>query len=110
MMATDSRYDELEDRVREIINDVEGENRVSRYILEQCQRNGAHIAAVRVDFQTMGVRIDRMHGDVVESRTSLNKLNIVIQDIRELRQENAEVNRKLDVILAVLTSGAPPPP
>jgi uncharacterized protein YoxC len=110
MMVVNSRSEELERRVRELASDVEGEKMVTRHILDQCRRNGAEIAAVRIELGTLGLRIDHLAGDVTQARAALNRLNIITQDVALLRNEVAVVKQdvagvKQDVaaILAVLS-------
>jgi DNA anti-recombination protein RmuC len=91
----DSRYEDLDRRVRELANEVEGEKLVTRHVLDQCRRNGAEIAAVRVDLATIGLRIDNLAGDVTQARAALNRLNIIGQDVTLLRNEGAALRQDM---------------
>ena len=97
-MMADTRFEDLEHRVRELVNDVEGEKMITRHVLEQCRRNGAEIAAVRVELNTIGLRIDNLAGDVTEARAALNRLNIISQDVTTLRGEVIAIRRDMDTI------------
>ncbi len=97
-MTSDIRFEDLEHRVRELANDVEGEKMITRHVLEQCRRNGAEIAAVRVELNTIGLRIDNLAGDVTEARAALNRLNIISQDVTTLRGEVIAIRRDMDTI------------
>jgi hypothetical protein len=98
IMTSDTRFEDLEHRVRELANDVEGEKIITRHVLEQCRRNGAEIAAVRVELNTIGLRIDNLAGDVTEARAALNRLNIISQDVTTLRGEVIAIRRDMDTI------------
>ncbi len=94
----DTRFEELERRVRELASDAEGEKMVTRHVLDQCRRNGAEIAAVRVELQTIGLRIDNLTGDVTEARAALNRLNIISQDVTALRGETIAIRRDMNAM------------
>jgi hypothetical protein len=98
----DSRYEDLDHRVRELANEVEGEKMVTRHVLDQCRRNGAEIAAVRVELATIGLRIDNLAGDVSQARAALNKLNIIGQDVTLLRNETAALRQEMQQAMAAL--------
>jgi len=97
-MTSGTRFEDLEHRVRELANDIEGEKMITRHVLEQCRRNGAEIAAVRVELNTIGLRIDNLTGDVTEARAALNRLNIISQDVTTLRGEVIAIRRDMDTI------------
>jgi hypothetical protein len=78
--------------MRVLEGEVEGEKLVTRYILEQTQRNGDDLAALRT-------RVDHLSNDValvrgaVTSHTAL--LNVLVQDVGQLRQEMGETHRDM---------------
>jgi septal ring factor EnvC (AmiA/AmiB activator) len=92
--------DDMNDRIRFLESEMAGEKVVTRHILEMAQRNGADIAAVRVDLATLKLQVDRMGSDVNLVKAALTSqtgiLNVLVQDVRGMRTEMGEVRAKLD--------------
>ena len=78
--------------MRVLEGEVEGEKLVTRYILEQTQRNGDDLAAIKA-------RVDHLSSDValvrgaVTGHTAL--LNVLVQDVGQLRQETGGMRRDM---------------
>jgi len=78
--------------MRVLEGEVEGEKLVTRHILEQTQRNGDDLGAIKA-------RVDRMSSEValvrgaVTGHTAL--LNVLVQDVGQLRQEAVEMRRDM---------------
>jgi hypothetical protein len=71
-MAT---IDEMENRMRELASEVEGEKAVTRHIFEQGRRNASDLAAIRSEVTIMraesGDRLDRLAGDMMLANSAL---------------------------------------
>jgi hypothetical protein len=112
MMAADSRYDDLRDRVRTLESDSEGERLVNLRLLEQQQRITAELVTMRGAVDVLSVQVNKLADDMaVVQRTLIRHgraLDVVQQDVRQIRDEQGSMNRKLDAILAALSGGQPP--
>jgi chromosome segregation ATPase len=92
-MSTHVTREEFDHRMRVLEGEVEGEKLVTRYILEQAQRNGDDLAAIKT-------RVDHLSNDValvrgaVTSHTAL--LNVLVQDVGGLRLEVGEMRRDMN--------------
>src|SRR6266850_2057761 len=84
IMSTHMTREEFDRRMRVVEGEVEGEKLVTRFILEQTQRNGDDLGALKA-------RIDHLSSDValvrgaVTGHTAL--LNVLVQDVGQLRQD-----------------------
>jgi len=91
-MSTYVTRAEFDGRMRVLEGEVEGEKLVTRHILEQTQRNGDDLAALKA-------RVDHLSSDValvrgaVTGHTAL--LNVLVQDVGQLRQETGGVRRDI---------------
>jgi septal ring factor EnvC (AmiA/AmiB activator) len=112
--------DELERRVRTVEEEANGEKHLTRYAVEQTQRNGEVLHALRTDVSAATVRLDHLTGDMAAVKAALamhgRSLDVLQQDVRQLREDvrqlrgevselragQDEMNRKLDVIIARL--------
>jgi chromosome segregation ATPase len=89
-MSTHVTREEFDGRMRVLEGEVEGEKLVTRYILEQTQRNGDDLTAIKA-------RVDHLSSDVallrgaVTGHTAL--LNVLVQDVGQLRQEMGGTRR-----------------
>jgi len=103
--------DELERRVRTVEEVASGEKHLTRYAVEQTQRNGEMLHALRTDVSAATMRLDRLMGDMAAVKAALathsRALDALQQDVRQLRGEvrelragRDEINRKLDAIIA----------
>src|SRR2546421_659685 len=86
-MTDQSAYvtrEEFERRMRVLESEIEGEKAVTRHVLEQARLNGDDLA-------TMTARISHLADDMVLVKTTLNshgnRLNVLTQDVREIRME-----------------------
>jgi len=88
--------EEFEAFKRELTGEVEGEKAVTRHILEQTQRNGDDLAAVRSElgimrseFATVKSRLDHLAGDAAVIKADLGRhgrmLDVLAQDMRIIR-------------------------
>jgi hypothetical protein len=91
-MSTHVTREEFDRRMRVVEGEVEGEKLVTRFILEQTQRNGDDLGALKA-------RIDHLSSDValvrgaVTGHTAL--LNVLVQDVGQLRQEMGGMRRDM---------------
>jgi hypothetical protein len=117
--------DELERRVRTVEEELNGEKYLTRYAVEQTQRSGevlhalrSDVAAVRSDVATLRadvgagtVRVDHLGGDMAAVKAALamhgRALDVLQQDVRQLRSEVTDMNGKLDAVLAAVTPHDP---
>jgi chromosome segregation ATPase len=76
--------------MRVLEGEVEGEKLVTRYILEQTQRNGDDLGALKT-------RVDHLSNDVALVRGAVTAhtglLNVLVQDVGQLRQEMGAMRR-----------------
>src|ERR1700740_2950858 len=92
IMSTHVTREEFDPRMRVVEGGVEGEKLVTRPILEQNQRNGDDLGALKT-------RIDHLSSDValvrgaVTGHTAL--LNVLVQDVGQLRQEMGGMRRDM---------------
>jgi chromosome segregation ATPase len=105
--------DEKERRVRTVEKVVNGEKHLTRYAVEQTQRNSEVLHALRTDVSAATVRLNHLTGDMAAVKAAFamhgRALGVLQQDVRQLRGEMSElragkdeINRKLDAIIARL--------
>jgi hypothetical protein len=102
--------DELENRVRELASEINGEKAVTRHIFEQSRRT-SELAAIRSEIAVMraesGDRLDRLAGDMVLANAALNSHGIRLDsltrdigllrgDVTALRRGQEELHVRLD--------------
>jgi chromosome segregation ATPase len=105
---------ELENRVRFLASEVEGEKPVTRTVLEQAIRNGdvmnavrSEVATMRVDLLAITSRTDHIAGDVAVGNAALRNHGILLTmlqqdmgairgDVTLLRRDMEAVNGRLD--------------
>jgi chromosome segregation ATPase len=89
-MSTHVTREEFDRRMRVLEGEVEGEKLVTRYILEQTQRNGDDLGALKT-------RVDHLSNDVALVRGAVTAhtglLNVLVQDVGQLRQEMGAMRR-----------------
>ena len=78
--------EEFERRVRVLEGEVEGEKLVTRHILEQTRRNGDDLATLKTDSALMRAELTR-HSAL---------LNVLTQDVREIRTEMGQIRSTLN--------------
>jgi phage shock protein A len=78
--------------MRVLEGEVEGEKLVTRHILEQTQRNGDDLAAVKARVDHLSIDVALVRG-AVTGHTAL--LNVLAQDVGQLRQEVGGVRRDM---------------
>jgi chromosome segregation ATPase len=112
--------DELERRVRTLEEELSGERHVSRYMVEQAGRNSevlhavrsevaivrSEVAAVRADVSAVTARVDVLAGGMASARAALvmhgRALDVLQQDVRQLRVEVSELRQGMDAMDAKL--------
>jgi chromosome segregation ATPase len=103
--------EELENRVREMAGEINGEKAVTRHIFEQSRRNTTDLGAIRAEIGIMrtesGDRLDRLAGDMVLVNAALNSHGIRLDsltrdvgllrgDVTALRRGQEELHVRLD--------------
>jgi chromosome segregation ATPase len=87
-----TRQHELDRRVAALEDEVEGEKRVSRHILQETRQNSGDLAAIKAQLMHLA-------GDMVVVNATLNnhgtRLNVLTQDVREIRTAMGEVRAEL---------------
>jgi chromosome segregation ATPase len=107
MMVTDSRYDDLERRLRTAESDIVGDRHVSHYAAEQARRGTeaflglrAEVATLRVDIASTMARVDAIGENVAAINTMLVRhgraIEVLQQDVRELRQEQIAMRGEMN--------------
>jgi chromosome segregation ATPase len=96
--------EELERRVRTVEEELSGERHVSRYTVEQAARNSEVLHSVRSEVGLVTVRVDHVGADMAAVKAALamhgRALDVLQQDVRQIRGEVSEINRKLDILVA----------
>jgi hypothetical protein len=96
-MSTYVTREEFDGRMRVLEGEVEGEKLVTRHILEQTQRNGDDLAAVKARVDHLSIDVALVRG-AVTGHTAL--LNVLVQDVGQLRQEVGGVRRDMGTMRA----------
>jgi hypothetical protein len=100
--------DALEQRVRTVEEELAGERHVSRYMVEQAARNSEVLHAARSEVGAVTGRVDMLGADMAAVKATLathgRALDILQQDVRLLRSEVGELNRRLDTELGRLNT------
>jgi hypothetical protein len=91
-MSTYVTREEFDGRMRVLEGEVEGEKLVTRHILEQNQRNGDDLGALKVRADHLSIDVALVRG-AVTGHTAL--LNVLVQDVGQLRQEVGGVRRDI---------------
>jgi len=105
----------------ETAGEVEGEKTVTRHVLEQSMRNGdvllalrSEVGFVRTDLSALTSRVDHIASNVVLANAALNshgtRLNVLTQDVREIRTRLDGMDAKLDNVLTAVRALAPRDP
>jgi chromosome segregation ATPase len=100
MMATDSRYDDLVQRLRTAESDIVADRHVSQYAGEQARRGTeaflalrSEVAALRTDIANTTARVDAPAENVAAINSMLVRhgraIEVLQQDVREMRNEMA---------------------
>ena len=97
-MATTT--EELNTQVRILASEVEGEKAVTRYAFEQVRLNTNELTAFRADTR---LRLDNIAADMAMVKAAQvaqgGTLNILVQDVRELRLEMTALRRDMEIRL-----------
>jgi hypothetical protein len=120
MMIADNRYDELERRLRTAESDIIGDRHVSQYAAEQARRGTeallalrSEVAALRADIAGTTARVDALGENMAAANAMLVRhgraLEMLQQDVREMRQEAASRHAELLAAIGALGSGGTSP-
>ncbi len=112
-MVTDSRYDDLERRLRTAESDIVGDRHVSQYAAEQARRGTeaflalrGEVAALRVYVVGTTARVDAIGENVAAINTMLVRhgraIEVLQQDVRELRQEQIAMRAEMGEMRAAV--------
>ena len=109
-MATDSRYEDLAQHVRTIESDVEGERHVTRRVLEHLQQINSELATGRGAADTLALHVNRLADDMSVVKATLVRhgraLDVLQQDVRQMRSEMASMREELLSAIRALANGA----
>jgi chromosome segregation ATPase len=105
--------EDLENRVRELASEVEGEKLVTRRVYDQAIRNGdqigalrSEVATARVDIQALTSQADHIVGEVVQCTAALRsqgaRLDTLTRDIGLLRNDVTALRRGQEELYARL--------
>src|SRR5262245_5665875 len=87
----------LERRVSTLEDEVEGEKIVSRHILQETRQNSGDLATIKA-------QIMHLTGDMVIANAALSshglRLNILTQDVREIRAEMGQMRAEMGEVRA----------
>lgn len=87
-----TRQHELECRVSTLEEGMEGEKRVARHILQETRRNSDDLTAMKAQLM-------HLSGDMILANAALNshgvRLNVLTQDVREIRTEIDEMRTEM---------------
>jgi chromosome segregation ATPase len=83
---------EFEDRMRVLESEMEGEKAVTRHVLQHARLNGDDLA-------TMKAQLAHLADDMVLVKAALNthgtRLNVLTQDVREIRMELGQIHSEM---------------
>jgi chromosome segregation ATPase len=103
--------EELERRVCTVEEELSGERHVSRYTVERATRNSEVLHSVRSEVGALTARVDHLGADMAAVKAALaihgRALDVLQQDVRQIRGEVSEINRKLDILVAAATPQDP---
>jgi chromosome segregation ATPase len=92
--------DDLERRVRTLEEELNGEKYLTRYAVDQTRRNGEVLLALRNDVSAATLRLDGLAGDMAAVQSALvmhgRALDVLMQDVRQLRSGQEAINGRLD--------------
>jgi hypothetical protein len=110
-ITADSRYDELERRVRTVEEELTGEKNLTRYAVEQTTRNSEVLLALRVDVSAVILRVDHLGADMAAVKAELamhgRALDVLQQDVRQLRGQMIEMRAEVSEIRTHMTDVHP---
>jgi hypothetical protein len=91
--------DELSSKTRYLENEIEGEKVLTRHIFDSTRRHAEELSALRVEIATLRLVNERIGGDVALVKTAQmsqgQTLNILVQDVREMRTEIAHIRTEI---------------
>jgi hypothetical protein len=100
MMAAD----DLENRVRELASEVEGEKAITRQVYQQAVRNGDALRAVQISVAEITSRVDHIVQEVIQNtaavRTHGARLDTLTRDVGLLRNDQVLLRRDLEELRA----------
>ncbi len=83
----------VEDRVEFVVQEVDGEKLVSRYILKQTRQNGDDLAAIKTRVERIEEKVEKLETEVRGLRSDFNSSQtklpgIIAEVMREVLREN----------------------
>jgi hypothetical protein len=114
MMGTDSRIDDLEQRLRTAESDIVGDRHVSQYAVEQARRGTEAFLALRSEVAALRADISSTRADVAgttarvdalgENVAAINAMTVrhgraievPMQDVRQIRGDVTELRHEMD--------------
>jgi predicted nucleic acid-binding Zn-ribbon protein len=83
----------VEDRVEFVVQEVEGEKLVSRYILKQTRQNGDDLAAIKTRVERIEEKVEKLETELRGLRSDFNSSQtklpgIIAEVMREVLREN----------------------
>jgi chromosome segregation ATPase len=98
--------DELEDRVRYVESEVEGEKAVTRQVYQQAVRNGDALRAVQLAVVELTSRTDHIVQEVIQNTAAVRshgaRLDSLTRDVGQLRNDATELRRNIEAVNARL--------
>ena len=81
--------------MRVVESEMEGEKAVTRHVLEQARLNGDDLAAMESELAGVKSQLGHVADDMVLVKAALNshgnRLNVLTQDVREIRTEMGQI-------------------
>ena len=91
--------EEFERRMRVLESEMEGEKAVTRHVLEQARLNGDDLADVKSELAVVKSQLGHLGDDMVVIKAALNshgnRLNVLTQDVREIRTEMGQMRTEM---------------
>jgi chromosome segregation ATPase len=96
--------DELENRVRELASEVEGEKAVTRQVYQQAVRNGDALRAVQLSIVEITSRVDHVVQEVITNTAAVRshgaRLDSLTRDVGLLRNDQVQMRREIEELRA----------
>ena len=76
-------FNKLDDRVRVVERDLNGEKQVTRYVLEQVRRNGDDLAAIKTRMERVEVAMSELKSEFGDLRGDFGGQKQALADLRK---------------------------
>ena len=87
---------------------MNAEKHLTRYAVDQTRRNGEVLHALRTDVSAATMRLDSLAGDMAAVKSALamhgRALDVLMQDVRQLRSEVTELRSEVALSVTELRS------